>query len=590
MRFAPLSSSLSCSSAFPHLASCEMLGGFTNYAHLRLRDHRPGNGDYELPPEFGPNSSSSKRSILARHYTPTGGESCSVGPGAYALPTTIGTGRSTRFSPMLSAGNGSTVKVSAGQCASDRPLAAAATEPKQYSMALCPDTPSYSLGSRLKSEWDQQSAAASPGPAAYDVPGYFDTLDPRQQQQHPCSGPVPGVHLGIRTVLPESRERAGVPGPGAYHLVRFGDELPRTREPLITGSRRGCGTVAGTPGPGAYDDPTTIGYRAGQVQRRRFFTQCSTFGGRWRRREFHTTGPGPAAYNTLASTKRLEKNQRHAPKFVRRQPPLDRLSVAEDAAARTKLSGALTQQAFPTLPSDFDYDCRKGKTIGGKLHKPLARTAPSHLTQAAADKPSGSRAFWESPPPPGGRFAATPFDSQAQSLAAEKAVADAARLSEGGSCKPGPGSYTVEVKLTTRRVPASLFGRMLSAKSVSVENGVPGPGHYRVIDEMGNRGTIFYKGDFHPRGCGGQSGPAAESVGVGPGAHYNDDTMYSSSINGDRVNNKGFTMGTRYPARATYQHCAPYDETTNINCVYDDELNWMAQTIQHLPQIQRGKL
>ncbi|CAJ1992857.1 protein of unknown function - conserved [Leishmania donovani] len=567
-----------------------MLGGFTNYAHLRLRDHRPGNGDYELPPGFGPNSSSSKRSILARHYLPTGGELCSVGPGAYALPTTVGTGRSTRFAPMSSDRSGPAAKASAGQCSSDRPLAVAA-DPKQYSMALCPDTPSYSLCGRLKSEWDKQSAAASPGPAAYDVPGYFDTLDPQQQQRHLWSGPVPGVHLGIRTVLPESREKAGMPGPGAYHLVRFGDELPRTREPLITrSSRRGRGAAADTPGPGAYDDPTSIAYRADQVRRKRLFTQCSTFGGRWCRREFHTAGPGPAAYNTVAATKLLEKNQRHAPRLVRRQPPLDRQSVAEAAAARMKVPGAPTPQAFPSLPSDFDFDFRKGKTIGGRLHEPLARTAPSHLTQAADDKPSGSRAFWESPPPPGGRFAATPFDPQSHSLAAEKAGTNAARLSEAANCKPGPGSYNVDVDPTARRVPASLFGRTLSAKSVSAENGVPGPGHYRIVDETGSGGTIFYKGDFHPRGCSGQGGSAAESLGVGPGAHYNDDTMYSNSINGDRAHNKGFTMGIRYPARATYQHCAPYDETTNINCVYDDELNWVVRPNQHLPLIRRGKL
>ncbi|KAG5490924.1 hypothetical protein JIQ42_00809 [Leishmania sp. Namibia] len=563
-----------------------MLGGFTNFAHLRLRDHRPGNGDYELPPGFGPNSSSSKRSIFARHYVPTGNESCSVGPGAYALPTTIGTGRSARFAPPSSGRSGLAVKVPADQHCSDRPPAVAA-EPKQYSMALCPSTPSYSLCGRLKSEWDRQSAHASPGPAAYRVPGLFDTLDPETRQQYPLSGPAPGAHLGVRTVIPESREKEGVPGPGAYNLVRFGDELPRTHEPLVTRGRHG-GSAADTPGPGAYDDPTSIGYRADQVRMRRFFTQSSTFGGRWRRREFHTTGPGPAAYNVLGATKLIEKNKRHAPKFVRLQPPLDRQSVAEAAAVRLKgLSGAPDPHSFPTLPSDFDFDFRKGKTIGGKPHEPLACPAPSHSTTQAADKPSGSRAFWESPLPPGGRFAATPYDPNAHLLSTTSGV-HAPSLLEEASSKPGPGWYNVEVDPTARRVPASLFGWALSAKSASAENGVPGPGHYRLVDSRDSRGTVFYKGDFHPRGCGGQLGSAAESLGLGPGAHYNDGTMYSRSINGDRAS-KGFTMGIRYPARAIYQHCAPYNETTNINCVYDDELNWETRPTQRLPRLHRDK-
>ncbi|AIO01668.1 hypothetical protein LPMP_340390 [Leishmania panamensis] len=566
-----------------------MLGGFTNYAHLRLRDHRPGNGDYELPPGFGPKSSSSKRSIFARHYVSVGSESCSAGPGAYLLPTTIGRGRSTRFARQSSDRSGSAAKESAGQLLSDRSLPVAAP-PKQYSMALCPDTPSYSLCGRLKSAWDQQSTHASPGPAAYVVPGYFDTLDP-EHQQHPWSGLAPGVHLGIRTVLPESREKEGVPGPGAYNLVRFGDELPRTREPLVIRCSRRGGGVAETPGPGAYDDPTSIGYRADQVRIKRLLTQSSTFGGRWRKREFHTPGPGPAAYNTLTATKLLEKNQRHSPRFVRRHPALDRQSVAEAAAAHMEeFSGAPALHSFPTLPSDFDFDFRKGKTIDGRRHESLARLEPSpSMTRAADDKPSGSRAFWEPPPPPGGRFAATPYDPSAQSLAAKKARADAARLSEGANSVPGPGSYNVEADLMTRRVPASLFGRMLSAKSVSAENGVPGPGQYRLVDETDSRGTLFYKGDFHPRGCSGQGRSAEESLGVGPGAHYNDDTMYSCSINGDRANNKGYTMGIRYPARATYQYCAPYDKTTNINCVYEDELNWEVRPSQHLPPVRRGK-
>lgn len=551
-----------------------MIGGFTNYAHLRLRDHRPGNGEYELPPEFGPDSGSSKRSILARNFMPMGGESCSLGPGAYDAQTSIGTGRSARIAPPPS----HAAAVDATSLPIKAPLPTV-TAPKQYSMALCPDTPAYSLYGRLTSEAVQQNASASPGPAAYNVPGHFDALDPDQQRLHPTSGPAPGVHLGTRTALPGERERDGVPGPGTYHLVRFADDLPRSREPLVTRRRRGVGTGAtDTPGPGAYDDPTSIGHRAEQTRLRRYFTRSSTFGGRWRGREYHTTGPGPAAYSTLNGDRRLEKNQRHAPRFVRPHPPLDRRSVAEDAATRAKAAGPAAPLTFPALPSDFDFNFKKGKTIGARRIDGPARPAGTMGGSQPIDtKPSGARQFWESQPPAGGRLTAAPYDPNAHLRAAEQAVANAAG-SQGDT--PGPGAYDVAHDPTARRAPASLFGWTLSAKFASADNGVPGPGHYRTAVDADNRGAVFYKGDFHPRGV-----VVGDSIGAGPGAHYNDGTAYSQSINGDRASNKGFTMGIRYPARATYQHCTPYDETTNINCVYDDERTWEVQ----LPPVPGAK-
>ncbi|KAG5492467.1 hypothetical protein JKF63_01045 [Porcisia hertigi] len=565
-----------------------MLGGFDNYAHLRQRDHRPSLGRYELTPGFGPKSSSSKRSIFSRHYPPIDGESCSVGPGAYVIPTTIGTGRSTRFVPHSSDLSGPAAKAAVGQSSSERTLPSI-INPKQYSMALYPDTPAYSISTRLKSEWEQKSAHASPGPAAYDVPGYFDMLDPKQQQLHQSSGPAPGVHFGIRTVLPEAREKEGVPGPGTYQLERFGDNVPCSRVPLATrSSRRGCD--ANTPGPGAYDDPTSIAYCADRVRMRRRFTKSTTFGSRWPGREYHTVGPGPAAYSILTATKLIERNKRHAPKFLKSKPKLDHQSVEEASAARTKrrLVREGVPQIFPTLPSEFDFDFRKGKTFGARLHESSVQPVPLSMAQTLDTKPSGSRPFWESPPPPGGRFAPTSLDSNARA-AAEKAKSGAGHPSVVVNSAPGPGAYNVEMGLTVRRAPASLFGRMLSAKSVSAENGVPGPGHYRMVDDADTRNTIFYKGDFHPRGALGQGGSAAEDLGIGPGEHYNDDTMYSRSINGDRIANKGYTMGIRYPARAVYQHCRPYDETTNINCVYDHELTWEVHPRQKLSPVQSRK-
>lgn len=574
-----------------------MIGGFTNYAHLRLRDHRPGNGDYELPPTFGPDSDSSKRSILGRHYVPEGGESYGVGPGAYDVPTTIGTGRSTRFASPLPNKAAESSSPSAGGSSSETAVAPAPlSEPKQYSMALCPDTPSYSLYGRLKSEWEQQSSYASPGPAAYTVPGYFDQLDPSQRQLHPSSGVAPGVHLGTRTDLPGTRAKANMPGPGAYDLVRFGDAVSRAREPVISRRRRprGIGACASdTPGPGAYDDPTSIGHRIAQVKARRLFAPNSTFGGRWKGREYHTAGPGPAAYNTMQAAKLLEKDQRHPPKFAAATQPLLSSRLASEAGRKKAHSTSSTQseRAFSTLPSDFDYDYKKGKSILGKWHVPAQQLHASPMADATTE--TGGPAFWESPLPCGGRFAAGPYNSDAQRHAEETARAEGARaLAEAGR-QLGPGSYQAQSRLTEQRAPAAIFGHTTSSKFVSADNGVPGPGHYRSMDDANSlrssvRGTVFYKGDFHPRG--GYLRPSAdENDGGGPGAHYNDESQYSRSINGDRVCSKGYTMGIRYPARATYQCCPPYDETTNINCVYPDEQTWETQPKLRLPPVHSPK-
>ncbi|KPA85903.1 hypothetical protein ABB37_00216 [Leptomonas pyrrhocoris] len=563
-----------------------MIGGFTNYAHLRLRDHRPGNGDYVLPPMFGPGADSSKRSILGRNYMPLSGESCSIGAGMHDVPSTIGTGRATRFASPLPSKATSSSKGDASRSLGSPAKAEASSlplEPKQYSMALCPDTPSYSIYSRLKSEWELQSSYASPGPAAYAVPGYFDEFDPAQRQQQ--SGVAPGVHLGMRTDLLDARTREGVPGPGTYNLVRFGDELPRAHEAVLSRHRRPRGVNSGasdTPGPGAYDDPSSIGYRAAQIQSKRLFAPNSTFGGRWKKREFHTAGPGPAAYNTLHAAKLLERNQRHSPKFAATQPELKGRSARALRNRNKNVPDASSDspQPLPTLPSDFDYNFRKGKSILGKWRV----LAEQPRGAAVADTNPNGPGFWESPLPRGGRFTAGPYNPNAAQLAEETAGAELARGLKATHQVPGPGSYQPQSNLTECRAPAAIFGHTSSSKFGNADNGVPGPGHYRTIDDARGQGPVFYKGDFHPRG--GDLRPSAEADnGGGPGAHYNDSTLYSCSINGDRTNNKGYTMGIRYPARATYQYCAPYDDTTNINCVYADELTWETKPKLQLPPV-----
>lgn len=542
-----------------------LLGGFTCYSQLRLRDHRPGIGDYELPSGFGPKSDSLKKSILGRRHLPSTTEGCNIGPGDYAIPTTIGTGRATQFGPPI-------VKTEGEPPAATRetktPVTSAAPAsfptPKQYSMACYPDTPSYSLYGRLKTEWEAQTGYETPGPAAYNVPGIFDHI--RSADGQPPRGIVPGVHLGMRTAIPGGTAGGGVPGPGTYDLRRFGDEVPRKGEPILGHShRRRKLRECDTPGPGAYDDPTSIGYRATKEKNRLRLTKASTFGGRWQRKAYETAGPGPAAYETAQIKKDLyERHQRHPPRFVRPHPPITK-------ATRGSLDGDRVTDG--PLPSDFDYDYRKGKTMLGRWGVPkpqMSLVGPGSYDISAATAPQ----------PSGGRWTAAPFDPASLRQEEAKDANRKQRMANAGG-HSGPGAYTVSYDAVDPQLPAARFGAARSAKFASAENGVPGPGHYHLNDALysNDNGHVFYKGDFHPRS------DAGGSLGGGPGAHYNDGTMYSRSINGDGVNNKGFTMGIRYPARATYQYCKPYDETTNINCVYPHELTWETK-VNVLPAIK----
>lgn len=518
------------------------LGGFTQFAHLRLRDHRPGNGDYTLPPGFGPKSDSSKRTILGKYPSPPP-ESGAVGPGDYPIATSIGTGRATRFAAPDSVPATNTSTKETARAAGPLPVV---TEPKQYSMALAPDTPAYSIYGKLKGDWEA-SPTGEIGPGAYTIPSTFDPT---------TRGVQPGAHFGLRAEGAEERERAQVPGPGSYNITGFADEVLKRPPQVDSVPHRRRKKSEYTPGPGAYDsDPHSIARRTAAPTNR--FTDVSTFGGRRRVKEDVTPGPGPAAYNVDRAADILERHRRHAPRM---QPSTQKRDTSD-------VSGSPPPQCptdSPAMPSDFDYNYRKGFSMLGRWktredEAQLAGPGSYDTTSRAATVV-------------GGRFSAKPFDpllSERQRAEAEAEAQQHARE----LALDGPGTiydinYAPAEKRQTR---GAVFGGAHDQHVSAYDDGVPGPGHYNPnydVKEKTGKGTVFYKGDFLSRYR------QHETTGAGPGAHYNDDTPYSQSIAGDRANNKGFTMRIRYPARATHQVAPPYDEGTNINCVYPDELTF----------------
>lgn len=502
----------------------KVTAGLNDYAQLRLRDHRPGNGEYQLPPAFGPKADSQHRSIL-RKYEVNDKFRNPVGPGQYNLPDITGKGRATQFGPELPRDEDGNVVVPEVPAAPpvDRnvklnPLA------KQYSLALTPDTPLYSLYGRLST--DLINHATGPlGPGEYTLPSDFDRR---------TWGVPEGAHLGVRTDLDHDR---GIPGPGTYDVKRFGDVLPAPKE--YTEMPKKKKTVNLTPGPGSYEDPTTISYRL--TSKPKLWQRC-TFGGRCdpRRRKL---GPGPAAYNISGMNQFIERKRRHAPKFKK----------PSGLPRRRKAKPYPKDHPEVVLPSDFDYDYRKGKSMLPRWHdKETGQTevGPGDYDTSAAI-----------PPPRGGRFSSAPFDPYAAMQANENAPA-----SLGNPYHPSYDLVEPRQSSAIINSPRAMGGNT---------SNVPGPGYYNPdYDFLHPPGTatIFYKGDFHDRGG------YPSTAGPGPGEHHNDESEYSRSIQGNRYNGK--TFGIRYPARGTHQHCKPKDHTTNVNCIYADELTWESPEIK----------
>lgn len=533
-----------------------MIGGFTNYAQLRLRDHRPGPNDYELPPGFGPGSESSKRSFLSRHPDPPP-DTNDIGPGHYPLPPTIGQARCTSIgAPLPRDENGnvvvpvppsSTAEAGSGKRRHPSP----SPLPKQFSMALDPDTPAYSFYGRLRSGW-QDSTTGTLGPGAYDLPRLFD-------RSESTKGVVPGASFGVRTELPTEREQRLVPGPGTYDLKRFGDVGPPAREHIHSVRRRGATEV--TPGPGDYSDPNSISNRAARQRQQLRLGRGCTFGARHESRRKNRAGPGPAEYDTRAADVLLERNRRHAPRIM---PPSSlRALNGSDSPTRKGKKDRLVGP-LPSLPSEFDYDSRKGFSLVGRW--------PSKPLEKSAVGPGSYDTSYTIAPPSGGRLTAAPYDPYATLRAEAAAVTkeEAQRRRDTALAKPRDIHYD----LVEPRPRCAVLSSSRDDVEGRHRKSVPGPGHYHpnydVAKSEAGGGTLFYKGDFHER----SGASAATADEAGPGAYYADTALYSGSIAGSAANGKGFTFGVRYPARATHQVAPPYDATTNTNCVYPGEQTW----------------
>nr|CCC93564.1 conserved hypothetical protein [Trypanosoma congolense IL3000] len=487
-----------------------MVGGFTEWAHLRQRDHRPGPMSYDLPP-----FNAQKRSILGKRHQQA--VDFTVGPGQYKIPSTIGQCRSTVLRPEVvavdAAGTDFPRKTTRDSSVSKKKKDRRACD--LVNRTYLADAPAFSIYGKLK----DPPPVSLAGPGDYEIPSSFG-----------ISGK--GPTFGKRTVIPTSRDV--VPGPASYDLPPFGKEKT-VRKEIITAIERKHKEEPG-PGPGSYDDPTTIAARLGQ--QRKSLVDAPTTGSRVLIFSgVSHVGPGPGAYGDV--NRILMKTVKRTP--IMREPTIKASKANKEDAADSHLPEEYN------LPSDFDYSYTKGVSFGARTVIKNSAAVHDRVGPGSYDvvKPLASIK--------GGRFAQHPYDANAAARTSPNRRE--ASNSVGGSFY-NPNLDAIK-PTKTYCIPGFGAARRFTEPTTS------GSHCYNIRPLSPGRGTVFFRGDYSKRGC---VKPQESSQ-----LMYN---VKNGTISETVEQNKGFTFGVRYPARATYQVCKPYDETTNINCVYGDELTW----------------
>uniref|UniRef100_A0A0A9XD24 Outer dense fiber protein 3 n=1 Tax=Lygus hesperus TaxID=30085 RepID=A0A0A9XD24_LYGHE len=153
------------------------------------------------------------------------------------------------------------------------------------------------------------------GPGAYNIADSYESAIAVKKE----------FSLGTRFVDSYTfKQAASLPGPGSYKLKRFGDadtEGIATKTACATSVHRTRDghVLQNEPGPGSYEDPTTIQSRVCRPQLTYVDDAC-TFGRRKLNKHDHSLfnrTPGPGSYETDHSSKYVEGNKRHAPCFRR---------------------------------------------------------------------------------------------------------------------------------------------------------------------------------------------------------------------------------------------------------------------------------
>jgi hypothetical protein len=461
--------------------------GLTDFATLKVSDHLtyPGPGSYSLPGCFGPKSTGRHVSILQRSGLEVLPQN-EVGPGRYDIKSTVGEGPKISMSPRAEPVVPKKVKRK-GKIPE---------LPKQFCMATDPVSPRYSLYGKPR---DTSKADAVPGPGTY---GLSSTLD-----KH-------AAPLGLRTEI-NFADREEKPGPGTYDVERFGDKVPDAK--TVSGPKPPSHNANANPGPGAYDDPTTISAR-NHVGRKSLSFE-PTFGGRRFPPTATADAPGPGTY-------RLPEDNSHG------------VSISLRPVKTGELESIYPKPGPGEYNVPTSFDTKKGITISQHLQKSSVKTAVPG--PGAYDLQATTFVGELNKSSKGVRFdGSKAFDS---SFVPNPPAVDG---------KPGPGAYDARFPDTARvkgftfnsreHKGVDLFGDLAHA---------PGPGTYNVKSPQ-KVGTTFYKGAF--------SVPQNDEI-PGPGQY---DQSVAIKLHPSRSTTFGFMSTQNSPKREAHHSSSRKSNTSS---------------------------
>lgn len=431
--------------------------GLSDFATIRNRDAKdfPGPGAYNPPSGFGPRAGGRAITIKSGYTEPKLKiqQECNLGPGRYDV------GGSTLGGPKYSMGSptspGSTKM-------SETDIGPKYNVDNITVMSTNRSSPRYTFGGKGHSALAAKSAEVG---TPYDALRADRASSKYKGDKTTSFGPPPTNSGRGELVRPDA---ALNPGPGAYAIKRFGEELPKAK---LVHIHRPHPHQEVTPGPGEYDgDPSSIRKLFGTAHVRP--TDTALFGARVFPPDPLPFSPGPAAYAPGAGP--APPSPRHKMKGV---------SIGN----RPETLGDL-RSVFPQPgPGDYNlpslaFSAKKGLSISPRHNGGLAppSVAPGVGVYSPRYGDLGERAEQQR--------------SVGSSRSALVNAVTSPRVPRPPP-NPGPGAYNsptfMESKkgfsFTNRPTKNGLFGD-------GIDDGTPGPGTYNYVPPAKGDGTCFYKG------------------------------------------------------------------------------------------------
>ena len=328
--------------------------------------------------------------------------------------------------------------------------------PKQYEMSKAPSSPRFTLSSK-PAHWGALTITNTPGPI-YNITSTFAPVTKRKVS--PLKSDL------IETA--KKKEDADIPGPGAYTVPRFGDNVPQPRN--VPDQHTSAIPKPPQPGPGSYD---IVQHTIAKATAPRLHTTKPTFGTRAFPPLPQPCGlPGPAAYNVVPPAGSSSRSARILSRH-------DEVSELESIYPRPG-------PGEYHVPSVFESAESKRWYIGQKVEPPKTKLVVPG--PGAYEPPQFSISSQIANSASGIRFnGKQTFDPQSHvSPRAQKT----ARLSA-----IGPGSY--DPKSTARPAHAFTMSPRLPLPAANEAAHFPGPGTYNIKDpDKAVRGPTFCKGAF----------------------------------------------------------------------------------------------